>query len=135
MSLPILSFSPKEVSTAIARTKVRKASGYDLITGKVLQELPRRAITLLTILYNRMLHLSYYPLLWKFAQIIMVPKTGKPIHSASPIDPLASFQPSRRSLKTFYNDSEVVLTSQLSFQSINLASDLASPPFTKRTGS
>jgi hypothetical protein len=38
MSLPIPSFSPKEVSVAIARTKVRQEPGYGLITGKVLLE-------------------------------------------------------------------------------------------------
>jgi hypothetical protein len=43
MSLLIPSFSPKEVSVAIACTKVCKAPGYDLITGKVLHELPRKA--------------------------------------------------------------------------------------------
>ena len=89
MSLPIPSFSPKEVSVAILRTKARKAPGYDLITGKVLHELPRKAVTLLTILYNSMLRLSYYPLLWKFAQIVMVPKPGKPIHSASSYRPIS----------------------------------------------
>ena len=73
MSLPISPFSPAEVSAVIARLNVRKAPGYDLITGKVLQELPHTAVVFLTILYNSMLRLSYYPLLWKFAQIIMVP--------------------------------------------------------------
>jgi len=66
MSLPIKPFSPKEVVEAIAHTNVSKAPGYDLISGKVLKELPKKAVTLLTILYNRMLRLSYYPLLWKF---------------------------------------------------------------------
>jgi hypothetical protein len=69
MSLPITPFSPAEVSAVIARLNVRKAPGYDLISGKVLQELPPTAVVLLTTLYNSMLRLSYYPLLWKFAQI------------------------------------------------------------------
>jgi hypothetical protein len=33
----------------------------------------------LTIIYNIIPLLSYYPLLWKFVQIIMVPKPGKPV--------------------------------------------------------
>jgi hypothetical protein len=49
MSLPIKPFSPKEVVEAVAHTNVRKLSGYDLISGKVLKELPKKAITLLTI--------------------------------------------------------------------------------------
>jgi hypothetical protein len=36
-----------------------------------------------------MLRLSYYPLLWKFAQIIMIPKPGKAIHDASSYRPIS----------------------------------------------
>ena len=57
MSLPITPFSPAEVSAMIASPNVRKATGYDLISGKVLQELPPKAIVLTT-LYNSMLRLS-----------------------------------------------------------------------------
>jgi hypothetical protein len=89
MSLPIEPFSPKEVVEAIARTNVRKAPGYDLISGKVLKELPKKAITLLTILYNSMFRLSYYLLLWKFAQIVMVPKPGKPINDVTSYRPIS----------------------------------------------
>jgi hypothetical protein len=89
MSLPITPFSPAEVSAVIAHLNVRKAPGYDLISGKVLQELPPTAVVLLTTLYNSMLHLSYYPLLWKFAQIIMVPKPGKPAHDIASYRPIS----------------------------------------------
>ena len=89
MSLPITPFSPAEVSVMIASLNVRKAPGYDLISGKVLQELSRKAIVLLTTLYNSMLRLSYYPLIWKFAQIIMVPKPGKPAHDVTSYRPIS----------------------------------------------
>ena len=56
---------------------MRKVPGYDLISGKVLQELPPAAVVLLTTLYYIILRLSYYPLLWKFAQNVMVPIPGK----------------------------------------------------------
>jgi len=52
-----------------ASLSVRKAPGYDLISGKVLQELPPKAVVLLTNLYNSMPRLYYYPLIWKFAKI------------------------------------------------------------------
>jgi len=83
MSLPITPFSPAEVSAMIASLNVRKTPGYDLISGKALQELPHKAVFLLTTLYNSMLRLSYHPLLWKFTQIIMVPKPGKPAHDVT----------------------------------------------------
>jgi hypothetical protein len=63
MSLPITPFCPAEVSAMIASLNFRKARVYDLISGKVLQELPPKAIVLLTTLYNSMLPLSYYPLI------------------------------------------------------------------------
>jgi len=55
----------------------------------VLHELPHKAVVLLTTLYNSMLRLSYYPLLWKFAQIIMVPKPGKPAHDVTSYRPIS----------------------------------------------
>jgi hypothetical protein len=36
-----------------------------------------------------MLRLSYYPLLWKFAQIIVVPKPGKPINDVTSYRPIS----------------------------------------------
>jgi hypothetical protein len=89
MFLPIPPFSPKEVAKAIARTNARKTPDYDLIKGKVLKELPKKAVTLLTILYNSMLRLFYYPLLWKFAQTLMVPKPGKPINDVTSYRPIS----------------------------------------------
>jgi len=83
MSLPIKPFSSKEVVEALAHTNICKAPGFDLISGKVLKELPKKVISLLTILYNSILRLSYYPLLWKFAQIIMMPKPGKPVNNVT----------------------------------------------------
>ena len=67
--LHITPFSPAELSAMIASLNVRKASGYELISGKVLQELPHKAFNLLTNLYSSMLRLSYYPIIWKFAKI------------------------------------------------------------------
>jgi len=89
MSLPITPFSSKEVAQTIARTNVRKAPGYDLITGKVLKQLPKKAVTFLNVLFSIMLRLSNYPLLWKFAQIIMVRKPGKPINDVTSYRPIS----------------------------------------------
>ena len=61
----------------------------DLMSGKVFKGLPRKAITLLTTLYNSILRVSYYPLLWTFAQIIMVPKPGKPVEDVTSYRPIS----------------------------------------------
>jgi hypothetical protein len=50
MSFPTTPFSPAEVSAVIARLNVRKAPGYNLILGKVFQELPPTVVVLLTTL-------------------------------------------------------------------------------------
>ena len=71
-----------------AHLNVRKAPGYDIISGKEFREIPHTAVVLLTTLFNSMLHLSYYPLLWKFPQIIMVPKPGKPTHDVASYRPI-----------------------------------------------
>jgi len=68
---------------------VRKAPGYSLISGKVLQELPPAAVVILTILYNNILRLYYNPLQWKYAQIVMVPKPGKPAHDVASYRPIS----------------------------------------------
>jgi len=89
MSLSIKPFSSKEVVEALAHTSIRKAPGFDLISGKVLKDLPKKATKLLTILYNSILRLSYYPLLWKFAQIIMIPKPVKPVDNVTSYRPIS----------------------------------------------
>jgi hypothetical protein len=70
--------TPNEVRQEINNISSRKAPGYDLIVGDILKHLPRKALVLLTVIYNSMLRLCYYPIQWKFAQIIVIPKPGKP---------------------------------------------------------
>lgn len=78
LSQPIEPFSPSEVRKAITRLNSHKAPGYDLITAEVLKNLPKKSIVLLTAIYNSMLRLCYFPIQWKYAHIIMIPKPGKP---------------------------------------------------------
>ena len=61
----------------------KKAPGFDLITGKVLQQIPRKAIIKITNLINAAFRLQYVPRLWKVAEVIMIPKPGKPPHETA----------------------------------------------------
>jgi hypothetical protein len=91
MTLPIPPFSTTEVIEEINKCNYHKAPGFDLITGQILKELPRKAIEFLTTIYNSMLRLTYFTVTWKFAQIIMIHKPDKPPHrvtSYRPISPL-----------------------------------------------
>lgn len=89
MSLPIKAFSPKEVKTQIDLLNTRKTPGYDLITPQILKQLPRKAIVLLTTIFNRMLSLTYFPTIWKYAEIIMIHKPGKPPHNPTSYRPIS----------------------------------------------
>jgi hypothetical protein len=89
MSLPLKPFSPREVEQEIKNINPHKAHGYDLITGKILRQLLRKAIVLLTTNYNTRLRMSYYPNMWKFAQIIMIPKLGKPANEVNSYRPIS----------------------------------------------
>jgi hypothetical protein len=61
-----------------ADLNTRKAQGYDLIAGKLLQEMPRKRIVHVTSICNSVIRTGYFPVQWKVAQIIMIPKPGKP---------------------------------------------------------
>ena len=88
MSLPIRAFTPAEVKAELTSLNSRKAPGYDLISVLVMKRLTRKTIVLLTVVFNRMLILSYFPILWKYAEIIMIPKPGKPPHEPTSHRPI-----------------------------------------------
>jgi hypothetical protein len=78
LSPPIKAFTPTEVHNIINLLTPHKAPGYDLITGALQKNLPQKAIALLTTIYNSMLRLCYFSVQWKYAQLIMIAKPGKP---------------------------------------------------------
>ena len=52
MNLPIAHVSPREVKTTIfTKPNPNKSPDYDLITGKILKELPEKAIVYITTLF------------------------------------------------------------------------------------
>ena len=82
--------TPKELRQAIrAHINPKKAPGHDLITGVIMQQLPRQAIVKLTHLYNAALRLKYVPSQWKAAEVIMVPKPGKPVNDVTSYRPIS----------------------------------------------
>lgn len=84
------SVSLKEVIKEIKHNiNPKKAPGFDLITGEILRQLPRKALVKLTHIINAVIRLKYVPALWKVAEIVMVPKPGKPPHVASSYRPIS----------------------------------------------
>lgn len=89
MSLPIKPISPSDINYALKNIKKNKAPGYDLITGKMLQELTNKGILLITHIFNAMLRLCYWPTIWKYADIIMVHKPNKPSEEITSYRPIS----------------------------------------------
>lgn len=74
-----MKYSKSEVHKTIMESlNPHKAPGYDLITGKILRELPKEGFIYLTKLYNSIQRCGFYPPQWKVAEVIMIPKPGKP---------------------------------------------------------
>ncbi|KAL4119023.1 hypothetical protein QTP88_011896 [Uroleucon formosanum] len=86
---PVKHFTPNEVKYAIDKYPLKKSPGFDHITAEVARCLPKKAIIHLTHLFNSVLRLSYFPTLWKFSIVILVPKPNKPPDSISSYRPIS----------------------------------------------
>lgn len=89
MSLPPKPVTPREICRAIRNLKDKKAPGFDLITKEILMQLPRKAIVFLTVLFNGIFRVQYFPSLWKVSQILMLRKPGKPAHEMASYRPIS----------------------------------------------
>lgn len=56
----------------------KKSPGYDLITAQVMKEMPSKAFIKLQFIINACLKTQYVPHHWKIAEVIVIPKQGKP---------------------------------------------------------
>ena len=86
---PIEYISFREVKQVIKRLAPKKAPGYDKITAQLLKELPDIGLVKLTQLFNSSLRLKYVPLLWKKAEVITIPKPGKPLEEVTSYRPIS----------------------------------------------
>jgi len=80
-------FTQNEIKNMISKYSYKKSPGFDLIMAEVTGCLPKKVIILSTYIYNAIVRLSYFPILWKFSQIIMFAKPDKPPNI------LASYRP------------------------------------------
>jgi hypothetical protein len=87
--VPEKNFTPNEIKSSIQKYSLKKSPGFDLITTEVARCLPKKAILFLTHLFNSILQLSYFPLLWKFSNMILIPKPDKPLDLPSSYRPIS----------------------------------------------
>lgn len=78
-----------EVSSEIKSLTKKKSPGFDLINGEILNQLPKKAIMKFTNIINASFRLQYVPTLWKVAEVIMIPKPGKPPHELTSYRPIS----------------------------------------------
>lgn len=69
--------NPMEISEIIKKLPNRKSPGHDQITNSILKKLPKKVIVFISVLFNALLKMSYFPSDWKKATIIMIKKPGK----------------------------------------------------------
>lgn len=89
MSLPIKPASPEEISKILRDLKSKKTPGYDLITAKVLNEMPKKALIYLTTIFNSIMRTGHLPNQWKVSQIIMIHKPNKRDNELSSYPPIS----------------------------------------------
>jgi hypothetical protein len=73
----------------ILHSTCRKITRFDLITTEIASKLPKKTLLLLTYIYNSMLRLTYFPILWKFSIIVMIPKPNNPPDSPESYRPIS----------------------------------------------
>jgi hypothetical protein len=62
MAFPLKKIGIHKVEHVIHyKTHLTKAPGYDLITGKILQDLSRKGLRAITEIYNAVLRIEYFP--------------------------------------------------------------------------
>ncbi|CAF0704716.1 unnamed protein product [Brachionus calyciflorus] len=81
--------SIKEVTEAIKTAKLNASPGPDLISNKVLKNLPFKVIKSLHWIFNYSLKLGFIPAKWKKSKIIMIPKKNKPLNQITSYRPIS----------------------------------------------
>lgn len=90
MSLPMRKIGLNQVKNVIKHEiNPKKAPGFDLITGTVLQKLPLIALKAITQIFNAVITTGYFPNEWKTAKIIMILKPGKSTEEVTSYRPIS----------------------------------------------
>lgn len=72
-----IEFRPTEIAKIIKELKPNKSPGSNLISPKMIIELPFCAVQTICQLFNAINRIGHFPSLWKKSIIIMIPKPGK----------------------------------------------------------
>lgn len=81
--------SLREIRNVCNHLNTKKTPGYDLITNKIIKELPKKALLKLQYIINACFKTKYVPRHWKIAEVIVIPKPGKPTSDVSSYRPIS----------------------------------------------
>jgi hypothetical protein len=77
------------MALALGTTYLHKFSSIFSLHWRILNEMPRRGIVHPTTVCNAIIRKGYFPVQWKVAQVIMIPKLGKPLEEANSYKPIS----------------------------------------------
>lgn len=77
MDLSMNKFQNRKIQSITNEMTVKNAPGFDLITLKILKDLLGKGIKFITIIFNAIIRLEYFPDQWRVAQIKMISKPRK----------------------------------------------------------
>jgi len=83
ISVPFKPISSGEVQYVISKFPRKKLPGYDLITTEIIQQFPKKVILQLTHIFNLMLRLSSFSILWTYFVVNLIRKPKKPLDCPS----------------------------------------------------
>ena len=69
--------SPNEIKKEISKLHGEKSLGSGLITSRILKNVCKKDIVMLTYIFNAVFRPNYWPKPLKTAEIILIPKPGK----------------------------------------------------------
>lgn len=76
-----IEFEANEVSSTIEQLKPKKAPGIDRVSNRMIKSVKSTIVDQLADIFNCCINLGYFPLLWKTAKVIVLPKPGKADYS------------------------------------------------------
>ena len=81
--------SVPEISKTLQKCKNRSAPGEDQISYLILKNLDREQLSYIALIYNSCLRTGYFPLVWKQAKVVMLPKPDKDLTKPTSYRPIS----------------------------------------------
>ena len=81
--------SVPEITKTLQKCKNRSAPGEDQISYLILKNLDREQLSNIALIYNSCLKTGYFPMAWKQAKVVMLPKPGKDLTKPTSYRPIS----------------------------------------------